>query len=57
VRRLYHRDVPLAFGGHFVFSRLFEGGWVAVAAAVVMVVLVLYWPRITDWIERRWGSR
>jgi hypothetical protein len=49
--------VPLAFGGHFVFSRFGEGGWIAILAAVAIVFLVIYWPRVTDWIERRWGSR
>jgi K+ transporter len=49
--------MPLAFGGHFVFSRLSEGGWVAILAAVAMVALVVYWPRIADWIERRWRAR
>lgn len=49
--------MPLAFGGHFVFEQLLKGGWIAVIAAVAMVALVLGWPRITAWIERRWYSR
>jgi K+ transporter len=49
--------MPLAFGGHFVFQQLEKGGWIAVVAALAMVVLVIYWSRITTWIERRWPFR
>jgi hypothetical protein len=49
--------VLLGFGGHFVFQQLLRGGWVAVLAGAAMVVLVLNWPRITAWVERRWPAR
>ena len=49
--------MPLAFGGHFAFRQLEKGGWIVVLAAVTMVLLVIYWPRITAWIEDRWPSR
>jgi len=47
----------LAFGGFWATRHLAEGGLIVVLAAIAIVVLVLYWPRFTDWIERRWSSR
>jgi len=49
--------VLLGFGGGFAIRRLAEGGWVAILAAIAIVLLVISWPRIADWIERRWRSR
>jgi hypothetical protein len=36
---------------------LAEGGLVVILAAIAIVLLIFYWPRITHWIERRWSSR
>lgn len=36
---------------------LAEGGLIVILAAIAIVLLIFYWPRITDWIERRWSSR
>jgi hypothetical protein len=48
--------MPLGFGGHFAFRQLLHGGGLLVVlAAVAMVLLVLCWPRITTWIERRFS--
>lgn len=44
---------PLAFGGHCAFRQLEKGGWIAVLAAAAIVVIC--WPRITTWLERRWS--
>jgi hypothetical protein len=49
--------VLLGFGGHYAFRQLERGGWIVVLAVVAMVILVICWPRITAWIERRWSSR
>jgi K+ transporter len=45
--------MPFAFGGHYAVKQLEQGGWIAIVAAIAMVVLVIYWPRITAWLERR----
>jgi K+ transporter len=51
------KTVPLGIGRGFAIRRLAEGGWVAILAAIAIVLLVIYWPRIVDWIERSWRSR
>jgi hypothetical protein len=47
----------LAFGKLMATRHLAEGGLIVILAAIAIVVLVIYWPRITNWIERRWSSR
>jgi hypothetical protein len=49
--------VLLALGRHLLFREISEGGWPAialVAMVVAIVVLMIYWPRIAAWVERRW---
>jgi hypothetical protein len=48
--------MPLALGKLIATRHLAEGRLIVVVAAIAIVVLVIYWPRITDWIERRWSS-
>jgi K+ transporter len=45
------------FGGLYAFRQLVQGGWLAILAAVAIVVLVIYWPRVVAWVERQWSSR
>lgn len=47
--------MPLALGRHLLFREITSGGWIAVAAAIAIVLLLIFWPRIVAWIERRWG--
>jgi len=47
--------VPLALGRHLLFREISRGGWIAVLAVVAIVLLLIYWPRVAAWIERRWG--
>jgi len=47
--------VPLALGRHLLFREISRGGWVAVLAVIAIVLLLIYWPRVAAWIERRWG--
>lgn len=49
--------MPLTIGGLWATKHLAEGGPIVVLAAIAIVLLVVYWPRITDWVERRWSSR
>jgi hypothetical protein len=50
--------VPLALGQRLLFHQLFRhGGWVGVLAVVLLVLVVVYWGRIAEWIERRWLGR
>jgi len=46
--------VLLAFGRHLLFREISMDGWLAVALIVAIVLLVVYWPRIAIWVERRW---
>jgi hypothetical protein len=46
--------VLLAVGRHLLGRAIEENGWVAIALVVVLLLLVIYWPRIAAWVERRW---
>jgi uncharacterized membrane protein YhhN len=48
--------VLFALGRGFALRHLAHGGLIAILAAVAIVALVIYWPRITAWIERHWRS-
>jgi hypothetical protein len=49
--------VPLALGRHLLFREISNGGWLAIALVVAVVLLLAYWPRIAAWAERRWFRR
>jgi hypothetical protein len=46
--------VPLALGGHFLFHRTAEGGLLGIVLVLVAIALIVYWPRIAAWVEKRW---
>jgi len=46
--------VPLALGRHLLFREISKGGWLAIALVIAIVLLLIYWPRIAAWVERRW---
>jgi K+ transporter len=46
--------VPVALGRHLLFREISKGGWLAIALVVAIVALMIYWPRIAGWVERRW---
>jgi len=46
--------VLLALGRHLLFREISEGGWLAIGLVVAIVVLMICWPRIAAWVERRW---
>lgn len=50
-------QVPLALGGHYLFHRAAEGGWLAIVLVLAAIALIVYWPRIAAWVERRWFRR
>lgn len=50
-------QVPLAFGRHLLFREISKGGWLAIALVIAVVLLVIYWPRVAAWAERRWFKR
>jgi hypothetical protein len=48
--------VPLASKVN-ALSQLLEDGWPAIITFMVIIVvilLVIYWPRFAAWVERRW---
>jgi hypothetical protein len=50
--------VTLALGQRLLFRHLFHGsGLIAIAAIVVIVLLLRFWPAIVAWAEHRWRSR
>jgi hypothetical protein len=49
--------VLLAVGRHLLGRAIEEHGWLAIALVVALVLLVIYWPRIAAWVERRWFRR
>jgi hypothetical protein len=49
--------VPLALGRHLLFREISNGGLLAIALVVAIVLLLVYWPRVTAWVERRWFGR
>jgi hypothetical protein len=49
--------MPLALGRHLLFREISKGGLLAIVLVIVAVLLLLYWPRIAAWIERRWFRR
>jgi len=46
--------MPLALGRHLLAREISKSGWLAIALIIAIVLLMLYWPRITVWVERRW---
>lgn len=46
--------MPLAVGRHLLGRAIEEHGWLAIALVVVLVLLVIHWPRVTAWVERWW---
>jgi len=46
--------VPLALGRHLLFREISKGGWLAIALVIAIILLMVYWPRISEWVERRW---
>jgi cell division protein FtsW (lipid II flippase) len=46
--------VLLAVGRHLLSQAIEEFGWVAIVLVIALVLLVIYWPRIAAWVERRW---
>jgi TRAP-type mannitol/chloroaromatic compound transport system permease large subunit len=45
--------VPLALGQRILLHHLFGGGLIFIAAAVLVVLLIRFWPAIVRWFERR----
>jgi TRAP-type mannitol/chloroaromatic compound transport system permease large subunit len=45
--------VPLALGQRILLHHVFGGGWVFIVAAVLVVLLVRFWPAIVRWLESR----
>lgn len=44
-------------GRHFLFRGLGIGGWIAILAAVAIVLLIRFWPLVVERAERWWRSR
>ena len=49
--------MPLALGRHLIFREISSGGWIAIAAVIAIVLLLVYWPRIIARLEHWWHSR
>jgi phosphotransferase system glucose/maltose/N-acetylglucosamine-specific IIC component len=42
------------------FTQLLEDGWpviITFMAIILAFLLIVYWPRVAAWIERRWFRR
>jgi hypothetical protein len=51
--------VPLATK-YNAFTQLLEDGWpviITFMAIILGFLLIVYWPRVAAWIERRWFRR
>ncbi len=46
--------MPFAVGRHLLGRTIEEHGWLAITLVVVLILLLIYWPRIAAWVERRW---
>ncbi|HEX8753824.1 MAG TPA: hypothetical protein VF731_10450 [Solirubrobacterales bacterium] len=45
--------MPLALGQRLLLHHVFGGGWVFIAAAVVIALLLRFWPVIVRWLGSR----
>jgi hypothetical protein len=46
--------VLLALGRHLLAREISKGGLLAIVLVIAVVLLMIYWPRIAAWVERRW---
>jgi hypothetical protein len=46
--------VPQALCRHLLVREISKGGWLAIVLVIAIVLLLVYWPRIASWVERRW---
>ena len=46
-----------ALGRHLLAREISKGGLLAIVLVIAIALLVLYWPRIAAWVERRWFRR
>jgi hypothetical protein len=49
--------MALGFGRHLLLRGLGIGGWIAILAAVAIVLLIRFWPVLLERAERWWRSR
>jgi hypothetical protein len=47
----------LGLGRHLLFHGLGIGGWIAIVATVAIVLLIRFWPVLSERAERWWRSR
>jgi hypothetical protein len=49
--------LPFARGGFNALHQMVEDGWpviITFVGIVLVILLIIYWPRFAAWIERRW---